>query len=124
MFHTLAIDTVAAIGKFAENPGSYQPEKLPAKVFKKMCANCNVLMEQVCRIHGWADPKDGFVDHGLGIISTSTQLTEYMVLTRYSIPGADNIVKAKKKCADKAKMESKVRSKKAGIKAKAHALEG
>lgn len=65
---TLAINTVSAIGVFAENPGPYLPEKIKKEHFKETCDNCKVLFKQ-------AVDSGSFIDHYTLMGGTSHQLS-------------------------------------------------
>ena len=65
------MNTQKAIEMIAEDPGPYRSEIMTIDAFKEMCGNCNTLMEQVGVLHGWVDPKNGFVDHYLEMKGTS-----------------------------------------------------
>jgi len=69
----LAIGSGAAIKRFKLTPW-YRREAIPVNVFKRMCENCNELMEQVGRMTGWDNPKESFLEHFSELQSISHSL--------------------------------------------------
>lgn len=85
IIHTLAIDTVRATGDFAENPGSYQPDKVPKKHFKETCANCKILIQQAVNreLAGDNISEGSFIDHYILMPGTSFANCRAMQMVTY-----------------------------------------